>query len=364
MKTVSLFCGSGGFTSGAYRAKFKVPVAYDLDPILTSSFEDNFPQTELVLGDISELAGSTITQAAGGAVDGLFGGPPCQGFSTIGRRELEDPRRLLVGQFFRLVDEVKPTFFVMENVVGLNQGQAASVLEQAQELVSKDFDVLPPLVLDASDFGAATRRKRLFSIGINLTRADKFSIQLLNNHKRPAATVEDAIKDLEDPAFVSENSEGQDTWRVSYNGPVSQYAQLLRSEDLLFTGNRRTVHTEAVKKRFLATEPGRIDAIGRHPRLQWLSTCPTLRAGTGSDKGSYQSVRPIHPGEPRVITVREAARLQGFHDSHVFHPTIWHSFRMIGNSVCPMIAEALFKVISAGCEPLAEPARVIQQAAE
>ena len=92
---------------------------------------------------------------------------------------------------------------------------------------------------------------------------------------------------------------------------------------------------------------GHMDPIGRHPRLAWNGLCPTLRAGTGSDRGSYQSVRPIHPEENRVITVREAARLQGFPDNHLFHPTVWHSFRMIGNSVSPIMAEAIFSAIAA-----------------
>jgi DNA (cytosine-5)-methyltransferase 1 len=81
--------------------------------------------------------------------------------------------------------------------------------------------------------------------------------------------------------------------------------------------------------------------------LKWDGQCPTLRAGTGSDRGSFQSVRPIHPDEPRVITVREAARLQGFPDCHFFHKTVWHSFRMIGNSVSPFVSEAVFCAIKA-----------------
>jgi DNA (cytosine-5)-methyltransferase 1 len=93
-------------------------------------------------------------------------------------------------------------------------------------------------------------------------------------------------------------------------------------------------------------EPGGVDAVGRHQRLDWRGQCPTLRAGTGSDRGSYQSVRPIHPEHDRVITVREAARLQGFPDRHMFHPTTWHSFRMIGNSVSPIIARAIFGAIA------------------
>ena len=104
-------------------------------------------------------------------------------------------------------------------------------------------------------------------------------------------------------------------------------------------------HKPEVASRFAAVKPGTLDKVGRHPRLAWDRQCPTLRAGTGADKGSRQAVRPLHPEEPRVITVREAARLQGFPDRHLFHPTIWHSFRMIGNSVSPIIAEAVCRAI-------------------
>ena len=364
MKAVSLFSGCGGFTSGAYRAGLTVPLAYDIDCILTSSFTRNFPETALMIGDISELSGSAVIDSAGGEIDGLFGGPPCQGFSTIGRRDEEDPRRLLVGDFFRLVKEIKPSFFVMENVIGLADGNAESILQGSLELVRNDFTVVSSLILDAAAFGAATRRKRLFCIGMNTSRADSFSSKNLNQHKKTTATVADAIRDLTDPIYVSHDSNGVDHWRVSDDGIPSDYAKFLRSDDLKFSGNRRTVHTEEVTKRFAALDPGRVDAIGRHQRLQWSSTCPTLRAGTGSDRGSYQSVRPIHPEEPRVITVREAARLQGFKDSHIFHPTIWHSFRMIGNSVSPFVAEAIFKAVRECCETISPSSNIDLQAAE
>lgn len=121
----------------------------------------------------------------------------------------------------------------------------------------------------------------------------------------------------------------------------------MRDSSGLITGHTKTVHGPAIAKRFAALGPGLIDPIGRHPKLAWDGQCPTLRAGTGADRGSYQSVRPIHPDEPRVITVREAARLQGFPDAHRFHPTVWHSFRMIGNSVSPLIAREIFMAIAA-----------------
>jgi DNA (cytosine-5)-methyltransferase 1 len=97
--------------------------------------------------------------------------------------------------------------------------------------------------------------------------------------------------------------------------------------------------------RFSKVNPGEIDKISRAPRLKLDGFCPTLRAGTGRDRGSYQAVRPIHPNQHRVITPREAARLQGFPDWFQFHETKWHSFRQIGNSVSPIVSEYLFKRI-------------------
>jgi site-specific DNA-cytosine methylase len=100
-----------------------------------------------------------------------------------------------------------------------------------------------------------------------------------------------------------------------------------------------------VEKRYEKLNFGEQDKISKSVRLKPDGYCPTLRAGTGSDKGSYQAVRPIHFKEPRVITPREAARLQGFPDWFVFHETKWHSFRQIGNSVSPIVAEAILKTI-------------------
>ena len=111
------------------------------------------------------------------------------------------------------------------------------------------------------------------------------------------------------------------------------------------SGFQSTTHTDAVVKRFRSLAPGGVDRISKMKRLDPNGLCPTIRAGTGSDKGSYQSVRPIHPSADRVITTREAARLQGFPDWFQFHPTKWHSFRQIGNSVSPIVAEAALSVM-------------------
>lgn len=347
MKLVELFCGSGGFSLGAHRAGFDVAAAYDIDKILTSSYPINFPDTALHHEDVTHLTGERIRAAVGDDVFGLFGGPPCQGFSAIGKRASDDPRRELLWHFFRIVSEVRPQFFIMENVQGLAFADARPVLDRALELVNKDYDVLGPQVWNAADFGAATSRNRVFVIGVLKELKRPVTKEDVERRKRKPTTVKQAMADLGSAVPLPDDAdrEGFDRWQIRRRGQPSDYAWELRSPDNIFTGHKATAHTDKVVERFKAVKPGTMEKIGRHPRLSWSGVCPTLRAGTGSDKGSFQSVRPIHPEEPRVITVREAARLQGFPDAHLFHPTIWHSFRMIGNSVSPIMAEAVFAAI-------------------
>ena len=234
----------------------------------------------------------------------------------------------------------------MENVLGLAHSNARDVLDQALRLVEDEYEIMGPVILNAADFGAATNRRRLFVIGIHKDSGEALTLKDFNDLKRTPATVRAAITDIEDAVAPGEH-EGFDIWRITRSGLPSDYARALRAPDGHFTGHRITEHRARVVARFNKVPEGGIDPIGRHPRLSWSGQCPPLRAGTGADRGSYQSVRSIHPKHPRVITVREAARLQGFPDSYRFHPTVWHSFRMIGNSVSPIIARAISRGIAA-----------------
>lgn len=343
-RIIDLFCGCGGFSLGAHAAGLGPIAAFDIDPILTSSFAQNFPKTALIKADISLLNGASIKRRVGGAVDGVFGGPPCQGFSDMGHRRVDDPRRDLLYHFFRLVAELKPAFFVMENVRGLNYPDARVVLDEGLNLVGK-YKLLGPIILDAGDFGAATRRPRLFVIGYDPGRCDPIVEADIEAASDRPATVREAMYDLSSAKHLGD-SHGFDLWKIKSKNAATSYAASLRSPDATFTSHLPTKHSRAVIRRFAKVKQGGVDAVGRHPRLAWNGQCPTLRAGTGSDRGSFQSVRPIHPNENRVITVREAARLQGFPDAFKFHPTIWHSFRMIGNSVSPIISRAIFSLIA------------------
>jgi DNA (cytosine-5)-methyltransferase 1 len=345
MNVVDLFCGCGGFSLGARQAGIETSLAVDVDSTLSFPYLANFPRSRLLLTDISKLEAADIKRAVGKNVDGMFGGPPCQGFSNIGLRQKNDPRRDLLLDFFKLVAGLRPTFFVMENVPGLIQGNGKKLLDRGLSEVRKNYAIFESGTLEAAEFGAATRRPRVFVIGMEKSRADPITSKDLDRQRREPTTVREAISDLIDVRPLGQQ-DGYDRWKISTRGRPSDYARVLRANSGEFTSPLNTEHTKEVQKRFAKVKPGEVDQVGRHYKLDWEGQCPTLRAGTGSDKGSFQSVRPLHPDEPRVITVREAARLQGFPDNFRFHPTIWHSFRMIGNSVSPIISRAIFSAIS------------------
>jgi DNA (cytosine-5)-methyltransferase 1 len=354
-----LYCGAAGFSLGAHRSGFRTAVALDIDETLTSSVKLNFPDISLKIADIAKIGASDILRESNvkrGEIAGVIGGPPCQGFSLIGRRDRSDPRNALVSHFFRIVRELKPRFFIMENVPGLLIGNAKTTLDEAISSLS-GFEIFGPTVMDAWDFGAATRRARVVVLGYNKQYVDAIQEKDIESaHVKTKASVRDAIADLPEP-----NGSDWLPYRKKEDSELSAYARRARMQpeqglgceaaraklaDKQVSGVKLTNHTKEVIERFAEVEPGTTDKISRCPRLAWSEPAPTLRAGTGPDKGSYQSIRPIHPRNDRVITVREAARLQGFPDWFQFHETKWHSFRMIGNSVSPSLSGALLKLVS------------------
>lgn len=358
-KIVDLFCGAGGFSLGAHQAGFHTTLAVDIDKKLTSSFEQNFPTATLLHADISEIGAAEIKHKASLKRDelaGVIGGPPCQGFSLIGRRDFNDPRNRLVWHFFRVVKELQPKFFIMENVPGLLLRDAKNALDEGLSELG-GFTVVGPIVLDAHDFGAATERERVVIVGYKKNYVSKISSNDLSSAKKKKKySVRDAITDLPEP----QDSEWL-PYKKKTDEELSSYAKRARSVPATNLGSvecrqrlqrdevsgvQRTAHTLEVVERFRDVEPGHTDAVSRCPRLKWSEAAPTLRAGTGPEKGSYQSIRPIHPTADRVITVREAARLQGFPDWFQFHTTKWHSFRMIGNSVSPPMSGTLLRLMS------------------
>ncbi|QTN05868.1 DNA (cytosine-5-)-methyltransferase [Ochrobactrum sp. EEELCW01] len=365
---LDLFSGCGGFGLGAELAGYNVVAAVDIEPNLQSAYRLNFPRTQALQADISQLGQSAWSGFFGKGkprLDLLIGGPPCQGFSRMGLRNTGDPRNELIGQYFRHVKMLQPRVFVMENVEGLMDQRNIGFLQKAISELPGNYTIVGPVIVNAADLGAATNRRRVIVIGYDKNDVDPIDLASIEGLKAPRrTTVRDAIADL--PAPVSFNNRSPDFGWTEYpakpRSEISMYARTQRSmprrsigwHDALqelaqgrVSGLHSTKHTTAVIERFIETPQGATERISKSPKLSWDGQCPTLRAGTGAEKGSFQAVRPLHPTDPRVITVREAARLQGFPDWFVFHPTKWHSFRMIGNSVSPIVSQALLCLVSA-----------------
>jgi DNA (cytosine-5)-methyltransferase 1 len=365
-KVIDLYAGVGGLSLGVTRSGFDLIGAVEKEQRIIDSHKKNFPTSIHITSDVSTLTRKPLAAAlklGSSELAGIVGGPPCQGFSTIGRRSLEDSRNSLFAEFFRLVSEMEPAFYLAENVPGILDPKYAKIRSNAARLIERKYRSLDPIKIVAKDFGAATTRTRIFFIGVrNDVKGFDLLPEAINKMKSGNFTfVETAIAGL--PLNISDKwIEYEASWRT-YNSSASNpyVASLNRIIDGVgdqasinrFLNERKisccfgTRHTKEVIQRFNLLKPGQRDEISKATRLRSDGFCPTLRAGTDSTKGSYQSVRPIHHIKPRVITPREAARLQGFPDWFQFHETKWHTFREIGNSVCPIVAEKILKAVRA-----------------
>lgn len=382
-----MFAGAGGLSLGFEQAGFDVVAAVEIDPIHCAVHKFNFPDCTVFPRSISGLTGTEIRAKAGlgrRRIDVVFGGAPCQGFSMIGQRALDDPRNSLVREFVRIVDELRPAYFVFENVKGLTVGEHRLFLDELIGAFSDaDYRVrLPWKVFDVAEYGVPQHRERLILIG---TRRGEPLPDYPSALFRPAdsasggnlpvgANCADALGDLpnveqyEDLLWIDEV-------RTDAFGPPSSYASALRCsrnsswyygyrrkwDRSVLTSSLRTLHTPISKRRFAETEPGRVEPISRFYKLSPNGLSNTLRAGTDSARGAFTSPRPIHYEYPRCVTVREMARLHGFPDWFRFHATKWHGARQIGNSVPPPFAR---EVASRIMEALRlEPERPIESVA-
>lgn len=348
---------------GAARAGFDVAVGIDVDHRALAAHALNFPDSKHLNLDLSKATGSGIVSAAAlkpGQIDVVSGGPPCQGFSTIGHQNLLDQRNLLIGHFFRLVDELLPNAFVLENVPGILDERFAGTLQAALHQVSDRYETLSPHPFVALEAGAPTLRKRVFIVGFRKAIAIPKTFWEGSVDRKDVPVVRHALDGLPFDVLADWKSSrrGMRSVRVTRNGKFfdsvtgripsnvgSLEALQMYEEKGIVTGCLGTIHSDELTTRYAALEYGKADRKTKSVKLDPEGYCPTLRAGTGPDRGSFQAVRPIHYLRPRVITPREAARLQGFPDWFQFDATKWHSFRQIGNSVSPLVAEFVMKKI-------------------
>ena len=372
-KVFDLFAGAGGLGLGFEQAGFDLVASVELDPIHAAIHSYNFPECATICADATEISGEEVVERAGTDIDVLVGGAPCQGFSLIGQRALDDPRNQLVKHFFRLVIEIQPSVFVLENVKGLTLGKHRAFLDEIVDESSRNGYnvVLPWKVLNAREHGVPQDRQRLFLIGVKKGLP-------LPGYPDPVdrtVTCGEALGDLPDAeAFV--DLLDSDAVLADGYGELSEYAAEMRCvneaawrfgyqrewDPGVLTSSMRTGHTEISRRRFAETPQGTVEPISRFYKLAEDGVSNTLRAGTDSARGAFTSPRPIHYNYDRCVTVREMARMHGFPDWFRFHPTKWHGGRQIGNAVPPPLARAVAEQIlekTFGEKPT-KPKRVIK----
>jgi DNA (cytosine-5)-methyltransferase 1 len=371
---IDLFAGAGGLSLGFEQAGFDVKAAVEIDPVHCAVHKYNFPDCAVLPQSVQGLSGADIRRVAGigdQRIDCVFGGAPCQGFSMIGRRVLDDPRNSLVRDFVRIVKELDAETFVFENVKGLTVGKHRVFLEElVQALDAAGYACrLPWKVLNAGHFGTPQARERLILMGAKKGRPlPDYPAPTTNIAGKPARlaglpfgpTCAAALSDLPDADMFDALSDFDSVVTRQF-GPPSSYASEMRVlgnsawhygyardwDPSILTSSARTQHTDISKRRFSETSPGSVEPISRFFRLPGEGVSNTLRAGTDGARGAFTSPRPIHYAYDRCVTVREMARLHGFPDWFRFNVTKWHGARQIGNAVPPPLARAIASQIVA-----------------
>jgi DNA (cytosine-5)-methyltransferase 1 len=346
VNAIDLFSGAGGLILALNKSNINVVLANEINPRFAETHYHNFPNIPLLEKDIKDVSLNDITAITKGkTIDLVVGGPPCQGFSIFGKRRFintkgynpkNDPRNALVYEFIRIVDEVRPAFFFMENVKGftsLDDGLFVAEIERRFKEIG--YNDIWSNVVCAVDYGVPQERYRMFMIGNRI--GIEYQSPAPTHYKRASGkepfyrTVGDAIMDIVDktetdmPNHVPLKHKEKVALRMSY---VKEGARLEVSElpDDLLAATRRDSKT------------GKVSNYSHvYRRLDRGQPSTTMVPG--------HNAFPIHPTLNRTLTAREAARLQSFPDTHVFFGTRQEQCIQVGNAVPPQMAEPFIEKI-------------------
>ena len=404
MRIVDLFSGAGGLTFGFYynlidgqfvRTDNDFLFANEYDIHAAQAFRANYPDINMINRKIQDLSEGEITETIGEEeVDLIIGGPPCQSFSTVGRRRFDDKARLYT-EYIRMLRIIRPKMFLFENVKGmLSMREQLPVLDEKGHPVTDEkgkpvtrsgelildiikdnfadlgnglgYTLVGEDVLDAVNFGVPQHRERVFLVGVrNDLRENinwQYPVATHGNNEVPYITISDAISDL------PEIGEGESTDNYN-NPPTTPYQVLMRGQNQQLTQHFCGVHNEKMRRVIAAVPQGE----GRHyinslvDRGELPEFC-RLTSGYANTYGRLVEDRPcttitnnmctpsalrcIHYAQNRELTPREGARIQSFPDWFVFSGQKGHVTTQIGNAVPPLLAMAVAKCIEETIELL------------
>ena len=357
-RVLDLFSGAGGFSCGLDSLdSFETVIGSDFDQNVLVTFAKNIKGSVVIHGDITDtnIKKTIINEAKKKKVNMIIGGPPCQGFSLKGKNlGLDDPRNFLFLEYVKIVKELKPEVFVIENVKNLINACNGYFIKQIISEFSQLGYIVNYGVLNAANFGVPQHRERAIIIG-SLSKSVS-----LPKPSRPTTTVYDAISDL---AYLNS---GEGTFESKYlNDPLTDYQKSLRNKNGILFNHVATSHSEiALKKLALIPPEGNKSSLPKElhgkqkfsttwSRLVWNEQSPTIDTRFDTPSNGKNS----HPFLNRAITPREAARIQSFPDSYIFYGKKVNVCKQIGNAVPPLLARAIGKAIEeayAGSDYLTE----------
>lgn len=367
MNVIDLFAGCGGLSTGFEMAGFHIPLAIEKDEWASSTYSYNHPNTKVITEDITKILYPDKLLNGDLKIDGIIGGPPCQGFSLSGNRDKNDPRNSLFMDFIRFTNHFKPKFFVMENVPGL-LSMVTKAGENVKEVILSECEKINYTVrvflLNAAEFGVPQTRVRIFFIGLrNDIPYDANRIAPIGEKfGADQITIEEAIMDL------PQISAGEGSETAAYTlAPTNHYQIWARGNQTVLHNHVAMKHTSRLIERFSHIGYGQSVADVEREFQQRMRGDASKISGKSYSQNNMRPYpdRPsptipasfqsnfIHPYLNRNYTAREGARLQSFPDSYVFmgkRTTMsWEKnlsqYQQIGNAVPPLLAKAIAQKI-------------------
>jgi len=359
---IDLFCGAGGLSEGFRQAGFHVLAGNDIDKFAGETFEATHPEAVFFGAPISEISSEDFLHATGlkcGELDCLIGGPPCQAFSVYNhQRGMHDARSGLFREYLRLVEGLNPKWVVMENVTGIKSAGGGQAVGEIITGLNRLGYRVETQILKAEDYGVPQERRRIFFIGNRLGLPIQWPLPTNGPSLQPFVTVWDAISDL--PTLHNGENPGTP---VPYRTPPSNSYQVLlrgnrtdawnhaaprlaninleRMKHIPEGGSWRNIPVDLLPEGMKRAR--RCDHTKRYGRMRRGGLSCTVLTKCDLHWGAY-----IHPEQDRVITVREAARLQSFPDWFVFAGPRTEQYVQVGNAVPPQlgrrVAEAILSV--------------------
>lgn len=347
---IDCFAGAGGLSLGLMQAGFRIGAAFDNNDLAVRTYNRNLGP-HAVVANVEKLSGAQLLENAGvspGECSLVAGGPPCQGFSVQRRGCDDDERNLLVMEFMRLVLEIRPMLFLMENVSSIQGKRGQPVLKALRAQAETGGYTVRMEVLDAADFGVPQHRRRLFIVGEHEDMGGSFDFPVPTHQPGSYATVRQAIGDLPSPILHPELCSS------FYNHQPDKISDLnrVRISHVPAGGGRADIPAELR----LPCHRVSVDVAGHrnvYGRLEWDEPAGTITTKCNSfTRGKF-----AHPEENRNITMREAARLQSFPDGFVFEGSKVDVAHQVGNAVPPLLSLQLGHALKSALTPRSDAAR-------